>query len=68
MSYQEETHHPTDIPPELLTLARHIARSCRTPGTYTLTFTVSPHKARIATAQITKQETIRTLTLPTKHP
>ncbi len=60
MSYQEEI---TDIPPELLSIARSIARECRNPGSYSLNFTVSNYKLRIQDARIVKLERIQNIQL-----
>ncbi len=61
MSYQQEIK---DLSPELISLARMIARDCRAAGHYTLDFTVGHHKHRIERATLNKSEPIRIIDLP----
>lgn len=68
MSHSEDNHPSyNDIPPELLSIARSIMRDCRAPGTYAVTLTISPHKAQISAASITKLEQIRDISPLTRR-
>ena len=61
-------HHPiTDLPPELLSLARMLARDCTTPGRYTVEFTISPYQKHIETAVVSRLETIRQISTQKKR-
>ncbi len=58
---------PTDLPDEIITLARALMRKCRTPGRYTVEFTITSHKFKIDTAVIAKIEPLHIIN-PKKPP
>lgn len=43
-----------DLPPDLLHLARRLARDCACPGTYTITLTVPPNHTQPLIAEIAR--------------
>jgi len=57
-----------DLPEEVVSLARMLVRTCRTPGEYTIQFTVSDHKLRVTTAVIARVEKLRVLTPSPRRP
>lgn len=56
MSYQEEI---TDIPSDMISLARQIIRDCHAPGRYIIFLDIPHYPNQPKTAVIAKQEIIR---------
>lgn len=60
-SPERETGDPEDLPRGLIQLARHIARDCVNPGTYTITLEVPKVRGQPQAAEISRIEKIRIL-------
>ncbi len=50
---------PNDLPPDLVSLSRTLARVCTKPGIYNIQLTVPHYPNQSKTAVITKLETVR---------
>lgn len=62
------TNQYADLPPDLLRLARRLARDCASPGTYTITLTIAADPRHTLTADIAKLLPITTLTGSRRKP
>jgi hypothetical protein len=56
---QSKRSNSADLPPWLQQMARHIARDCARPGTYTITLVVPDHKRAARIIDIDRVEAIR---------
>ena len=49
---------PADLPPQIVSLARRVARDCKAPGRYVVELTVPPHAGDKMQVEISRKETI----------